>query len=159
MANPKKQKHTRNKRQFEADVVETKDFAGEVVMGDDGVNKRLKITAKTWYQHQINKFPEGMKVSIYVSNRRPKRSIQQNRYYWGVYLPLIAKETGEQDINGLHNLFSGKFLTTGISEVLGEKVRMKKSTASLSKNDFSEYIMAIEADTGIQAPPTANYFD
>jgi hypothetical protein len=35
---------------------------------------------------------------------------------------------------------------------------MTKSTTSLSKSEFSEYIEAIEAETGVMAPPTINYF-
>lgn len=137
-------------------VTDTKDFSGTIEMV--GGKKVLAITSRDWYDTQINKFKVGDKVSLYISSRRPKRSEAQNRYYWGAYLPLIANETGERDLDRLHKLFSGKFLTTGIVEVLGEKVRMTKSTTSLSKNDFSEYIMAIEAETGIQSPPTENYY-
>lgn len=137
-------------------VTDTKDFSGTIEMV--GGKKVLVITSRDWYDTQINKFKVGDKVSLYISSRRPKRSEAQNRYYWGAYLPLIANETGERDLDRLHKLFSGKFLTTGIVEVLGEKVRMTKSTTSLSKNDFSEYIMAIEAETGIQSPPTENYY-
>lgn len=154
----KKQKHTRTQRKFEAEVVETKDFSAKVVHDEKGRNM-LQINAPVWYRHQLQKFKTGETVTLYVSSRRPKRTIQQNRYYWGVYLPLIARETGEQDLDALHRLFSGKFLSEGIKEVLGEKVRITKSTTSLSKNDFSEYITAIEVETGIEAPPTKNYFD
>lgn len=154
----KKQKHTRTQRKFEAEVVETKDFSAKVVHDEKGRNM-LQINAPVWYRHQLQKFKTGETVTLYVSSRRPKRTIQQNRYYWGVYLPLIARETGEQDLDALHKLFSGKFLSEGIKEVLGEKVRITKSTTSLSKNDFSEYITAIEVETGVEAPPTKNYFD
>lgn len=154
----KKQKHTRTQRKFEAEVVETKDFSAKVVHDEKGRNM-LQINTPVWYRHQLQKFKTGETVTLYVSSRRPKRTIQQNRYYWGVYLPLIARETGEQDLDALHKLFSGKFLSEGIKEVLGEKVRITKSTTSLSKNDFSEYITAIEVETGVEAPPTKNYFD
>jgi hypothetical protein len=154
----KKQKHTRTKREFAPEVVETKDFGAKVVLDDEGHNK-LKINSPVWYRHQLSKFRTGETVTLYVSSRRPKRTIQQNRYYWGVYLPLISRETGEQNIEALHKLFSGMFLSEGITEVLGQRVRMTKSTTALSKADFGEYIMAIEAETGIEAPPTANYFD
>lgn len=157
-AKKKKQKHTRTQREFTPEIVETKDFNAKVILDNDG-KQTLKILAPVWYRHQLQKFRLGETVSLYVSSRRPKRTLQQNRYYFGVFLPLVAKETGEQDIEKLHRLFSGKFLTEGIVEVLGQKVRMVKSTTSLSKSDFSEYIMAIEAETGVEAPPTANYFD
>lgn len=150
-------KHTRTKRENVAEVVETKDFSAKIEKVD-GKNK-LAIKSPIWYQHQLNKFKVGEVVSIFISSRRPRRSIQQNRYYWGVYLPIIAQETGEHDLERLHNLFKGKFLTTGIVEVLGQKVRMTRSTTELSKNDFGEYIMNIEAETGIEAPPTQEYLD
>lgn len=137
-------------------ITDTKDFAGTIQTVDG--KKRLVPTSPAWYETQINKFKEGEKVSIYISSRRPKRSEAQNRYYWGVYLPLIAEETGERDLERLHKLFSGMFLTTGIELVLGKQVRMTRSTTVLSKHDFFEYIEAIQAETGIQAPPTENYY-
>jgi hypothetical protein len=158
MTEKKKQKHTRTKREFAPEVVETKDFSAKVVL--DGENRNmLRINSPVWYRHQLQKFRTGETVTLFVSSRRPKRTIQQNRYYWGVYLPLIAEQTGEHDLEALHKYFSGKFLTLEIKIVFGEKVRKTKSTTSLSKNDFSEYIMNIESDTGIEAPPTENYFD
>lgn len=158
MKKKKKQKHTRTKREFAPEVVETKDFSAKVVHDNEGRNM-LRINSPVWYRHQLQKFRTGETVTLYVSSRRPKRTLQQNRYYWGVYLPLIAKETGEHDLEALHKLFAGKFLSDGIKEVLGQKVRMTRSTTSLSKSDFSEYIMNIEAETGVEAPPTENYFD
>ena len=151
----RKKKVDRTRSEDQIYITDTKDFSG-VIEVVDGQNK-IRISSPDWFQTQLNKFEEGEKVSMYISNRRPKRSDAQNRYYFGVYLPLIAKETGEYNIDRLHNLFKGMFLTTGIVEVLGQKVRMTKSTTELSKNDFSEYIMAIEAETGVQAPPTADY--
>ena len=137
-------------------ITRTEDFAGYI----EEVNgkKTLRINSPTFYQHQINKLKVGEKVSIYLSTKKPKRSEQQNRYYWGVYLPIISAETGEKDLQALHNLFRGKFLTTAIVEVLGEKVRLARSTTDLSVSEFIEYIMSIEALTGIEAPPTENYF-
>lgn len=159
MEKNKKQKHTRTKRGlYVAEVVETKDFGAKVVEDTEG-KKTLKINSPVWYRHQLQKFKLGETVTLYVSSRRPKRSQQQNRYYWGVYLPLIAKETGEGDLDALHKLFAGKFLSEGIKTVLGSPVRMVKSSATLSKAEFSEYIMNIESETGIESPPTENYFD
>lgn len=156
----RKQKHTRTKKEFESvSITETKDFGGKIVLNRQTGRNELKINAPMWYAHQLQKFRVGEKVSLYISSRRPKRSEQQNRYYWGVVLPAIAHETGERDLDRLHRLFSGKFLTTGIETVLGEKVRMVRSTTTLSKAEFFEYILAIEGDTGITAPPPQNYFD
>ena len=111
------------------------------------------------YRNQVNKFDLGERVILIISNKKQKRSIQQNRYYWCVYLPLIAGETGERNLDRLHELFKGKFLTTWIVDVLGEKVRLKKSTTKLSKKEFTDYISAIEELTGVQAPTTEPYLD
>ena len=100
---------------------------------------------------------DGEKVTLEVHNRKAKRTEAQNRYYFGVYLPLIGKETGEHNIDRLHALFSGKFLTEMVVEVLGEKTRLKKSTTELGVGEFCEYIMNIESETGVAAPPTENY--
>lgn len=129
---------------------------GATIKNIDGV-KKLVIRSKVYYQNQLNQFKDDEEVTLYISDKRPTRSEQQNRYYFGVYLPLIARETGEQDIERLHELFKGKFLTKEIVEVLGEKVRIKGSTTKLSKGEFCEYIMAIENLTNVQAPPIDNW--
>lgn len=155
-----KQKHTRTKRDPNAvEVIDTKDFRARVVVDEKDGRNKLKIMSEIWYKHQLQKFKVGEVVTLYISTRKPKRTLAQNAYYWGVYLPLIAKETGQHDIEALHMYFTGKFLTEEIAEVFGQKVRMKKSSTSLSKTGFTEYIMNIEAETGIQAPPTENYYD
>lgn len=154
----KGQKHTRTKREIAPEVVETKDFTAVVVERHDGT-KDLEWATPVWFRHQIGKFKTGEKVSVYVSSRRPKRTLQQNRYLFGVYYPLIARETGEHNIDRLHKFFAGKFLTQGIVEVFGQKVRMVKSSTELSKSEFSEFIMNIEAETEIEAPPVKNYID
>ncbi len=153
----KKQKHTRTKRAIEPDeIVETKDFAATVVLKDG--KKGFQVDSPAWYQTQMNKFKEGDKVSIYISTRRPKRTLRQNRFYWK-YLTMIGEETGERNTESLHKLFSGMFLTEEIKEVLGRQVRIVKSTTTLSKHDFGEYIDKIHAETGIDLPPTADELD
>ena len=157
MKTKKKQKHTRTQREHSADfITETKDFAGVIELVD-GV-KKMKVISPVWYQHQINKFKVGENVSVYISTRRPKRTMQQNRYYW-LYLGLICTETGESEPDLLHRLFAGMFLSKGVYEVLGQKVRDVKSTTELSKFEFSEYIEKIAAYTQIEPPPTENYFE
>lgn len=136
-------------------VTRSQPFAARIATVDG--EKKLIVESKPWYRHNLQKFKEGDHVTLEIHSRKPKRTEQQNRYYWGVYLPLIAHETGEHDLDALHELFKGKFLTEGIVEVLGQKVRKKKSTTELGRGEFSEFIMNIEAETGIEAPPTENY--
>lgn len=132
-------------------------FAAEVERKPGERYNTLKILSPVFYHHQLNKFKPGTKVTLEVHNRKTKRTDQQNRYYWGVYLPLIAKETGNHNLDALHTLFGSLFLTEKVVEVLGRKVRIKKSTTTLGVGEFCDYIMNIEAETGVEAPPTENY--
>ena len=137
------------------DVTYTQGFAGVVRATPTG--NRISIVSPRWYAHQVNKFKDGESVTLEIHNQKPKRTEAQNRYYWGVYLPLIAEKTGEADVDRLHELFKGKFLTIGVVEVLGEKVRMKKSTTELSVGQFCDYIMNIQNLTEVEAPPTESF--
>jgi hypothetical protein len=133
-------------------VTRSEPFAATIIEGPEGKNV-LAVASKIWYQHQLNKFKPGTKVTLELHTRKPKRTDSQNRYYWGAFLPEIAKQTGEHDLDALHELFKGKFLSEGVVEVLGMKVRKKKSTTELGVGEFSEFIMHIEALTGVEAPP------
>ena len=140
-----------------ASITRSQPFAGSIGLREDGRTRTFIPQSEAWYQHNLNKFKLGENVTLEIHTRKAKRTEQQNRYYWGVYLPLVAKETGEHNVERLHALFSGKFLTEGIVEVLGQKTRLKKSTTELGVGEFCEFIMNIEAETGVEAPPTENY--
>ena len=131
----------------------TKSFAGEIKERDG--NRYWEPTSPFWYQHELRKYQVGDKVTCYYTNEKPKRTEQQNRYYW-LYLNLISTETGN-DIDDLHTLFKGMFLSKGVVEVLGHKVRQAKSTTELNVSQFTEYIQRIEELTGVLAPPTEDY--
>lgn len=156
---PSKKKPTKQDKSKEKPdgITYSNSFTAKVMTKTGERMKTLVVGSPRWYHNEIQKFKEGEQVTLMIHNRKPKRTEAQNRYYWGVYLPLIAKEKGEGDLDRLHELFKGKFLTQGVVEVLGEKVRMKKSTTDLSVSEFSEYIMNIEALTEVEAPPTENY--
>lgn len=138
--------HTHKKENFSAMVVLHKD------------KKSVRFLSPKYYQHFLNMHTKvGDKLTVVISNKKPKRTVAQNNYYWGAYLPLIAQETGEEDIERLHELFKAKFLTKIVAEVLGQKVRICKSTTELSVSEFIEFIQKIQDFTGIEAPPTENY--
>ena len=140
-----------------ASITRSQPFAATIGLADDGVKRKLVLQSPVWYNHQLGKFKVGEVVTLEIHNRKAKRTEAQNRYWWGVFLPLIAKETGEYNLDRLHELFKGKFLTEGVVEVLGQKVRMKKSTTELGVGEFCEFIMNVEAETNIEAPPTESY--
>lgn len=138
-------------------ITDSKNFAG-IIEEDENGKRRLKMLSSDYYVTQLKGFKLGEQVTMYISSKKPKRSEAQNRYLWGAYYPIIAKETGEDDTEALHNFFKGEFLTVEIKEVMGKKVRITKSTTKLSKHEFSEFIEKIERLTGILAPPTEGYW-
>ena len=77
---------------------------------------------------------DGKDFSLTIDEKKPKRSEQQNRFYW-LYIRMIGDETGYTK-DELHTLLSGKFLTKEIKEIMGLPVRVKKSTTDLTKSEF-----------------------
>lgn len=124
------------------------------IMEKDG-KRKLKLNSPDYFQGVLETLPIGKPLTFWFDLKLPVRSIQQNRFYF-LYLGIIANDIGN-DVADLHSLFKGKFLSDGIVEVLGEKVRRIKSTTKLSKNDFTEYLMDIENLVGIKIPSTADY--
>lgn len=92
----------------------------------------------------------GDNVTITLTNKAPKRTLQQNNYYW-LYLGLIALSSGH-DTKMLHDRFRGEFLSKGITEVFGAKTRKVKSTTDLNRPEFCEYLERIEVLTEIPLP-------
>lgn len=99
---------------------------------------------------------EGKSVWLSLTEKKNRRSAQQHAYYW-LYLTIIAEHTGH-DKDDLHEYFKGKYLSTGIVEIFGQKVRKKRSTTNLTVGQFCEYLMKIEQETEIPLPDTTLHF-
>jgi hypothetical protein len=110
---------------------------------------------KHLFERFVAQFPDG-KYRLEITSKKEKRSAEQNRYYH-FYLGLIARETGHTS-EELHEWAKGKFLSTGISEIFGEKVRKKKSTTELSKGEFCDYLANIMVETGVELPDTTEFY-
>jgi len=52
------------------------------------INGTLELTNKTEFKTDIANF-EGKEVVITIEKKSKKRSLKQNRYYWGVVVPLV----------------------------------------------------------------------
>jgi len=84
-------------------------------------------------------------VEVVVKTPDKSRSNNQNRYYWGVVLKLIADHTG-YSIDELHEILKGIFLRkrieletkNGISEQF-----ISKSTAELTTAEMETYLSNI----------------
>lgn len=91
---------------------------------------------------------EGKRVLVQLD--KPGRSNSQNAYYW-VYLGVIAQETGNNE-DDLHEFFKRKLLPPVFKKVLGEEIKLPRSTTKLNKSEFGEYLEKICALTNIPLP-------
>jgi hypothetical protein len=80
---------------------------------------------------------EGLEVEVVVRKKRSKRSDQQNRYYWGVVVKMIADHCGYTP-EEMHEALKFKVLGSESPDDHGlVKIR---STAALSTDEFSQYV-------------------
>lgn len=130
----------------------TQPFAGEIVFNKEKGMKEIKLFAPKLYKHAIDsKFGIGDRITLSLTNRRPKRTEQQNRYYW-LYMTIISDETGHTP-EEIHEWVKGKFVTKEIKQIFGVPVRIKGSTTDMSVTEFSDLITRIAAETHIEPPP------
>lgn len=133
----------------------TEQFAAKVIKKDG--KAALVIQSNAWFQFKMATFGDEEKVTLTVSSKKLKRTVQQNAFYWSVILKMVGEETGESNMQYLHEALKEKFLLIEETFVVGTKVRIFKSTTQLSTKDFSKYIQDICAEFHIIAPPTENF--
>lgn len=106
----------------------------------------------------------GKSVKLVIEDK--KRTLPQNSLYWA-YLHIISRETGN-DIEDLHYSFRFSFLEPQLVEVSDfnkggrTMVAELRSTTSLSKQEFTDYLERICAETGIPIPNAeeiSSYFE
>jgi len=107
---------------------------------------------------------EGKPIKLVIEDK--KRTLPQNSLYWA-YLHIISRETGN-DIEDLHYSFRFSFLEPQLVEVSDfnkggrTMVAELRSTTSLSKQEFTDYLERICAETGIPIPNAeeiSSYFE
>jgi hypothetical protein len=92
---------------------------------------------------------EGKKIVIKIEKAKKKRSTQQNRFYYGVIIPIVQnclKEAGHIMTNeSTHDLIKLKFLKEAlfVNEETGEVIERIKSTTELSTSQFMDLLAEI----------------
>ena len=107
-------------------------------------DSKLHINNRKAFIADLKRFA-GKNVEIVVKLKRSTRSTQQNRYYWGIVVPLVMQGLIElgHDVNKqeTHEFIKANFNYEEIvNKDTGELFRMTKSTARLNKNDFGVMI-------------------
>ena len=88
---------------------------------------------------------EGQRVKVSLSKFRKSRSDNENRYYWGVVVAMLASELGYTS-EEMHEILKGLFLSSLESfERNGKRieVRIVESTADLSTVEFEQFLAKI----------------
>jgi len=97
---------------------------------------------------------EGKEVVLSLDIRRKNRSINENRYLFGVVLPLIAEHLGYQD-NDLESLWATIKLEVGHYQEIG-KLNVPLPTKTLNTKEFEELMSRIRtwasAELGVYVP-------
>lgn len=80
--------------------------------------------------------------------KKGKRSLQQNKYYWGCCLPEIQRELkrlgNDFDMETIHEFLKQKFNSEKvIVETTGELLEISISTTELNKEQFGIYLDSI----------------
>ena len=92
---------------------------------------------------------EGKQIVIKIEKFKKKRSTQQNRFYYGVIIPIVQnclKEAGHiMTSESTHDLIKLKFLkeTLFVNETTGEVIERIKSTTELSTSQFMDLLTEI----------------
>lgn len=92
---------------------------------------------------------ENKQIVIKIEKFKKKRSTQQNRFYYGVIIPIVQnclKEAGHVMTNeSTHDLIKLKFLkeTLFVNENTGEVIERIKSTTELSTSQFMDLLAEI----------------
>lgn len=87
----------------------------------------------------------GKNITIKFERKGSKRSSPQNRYYWGIVIREITirlRDLGHQWLTDedVHDMMKLKFNYEQIVSEQGEVLELPKSTATLTKTQFAEYV-------------------
>jgi len=87
----------------------------------------------------------GRNIKIEVSDAKPTRSTQQNRYYWGVVVWMVwqgLKEAGwDLSREGTHEMLRVRFLSEDRPlNDSGEFATVIRSTTELTTSEFTAYV-------------------
>ena len=117
-------------------------------------NGKLEFRNPTTLFAHIGRFRPEDELEVTVEKRKLSRSNQQNRYYWGVVLEIISKETGHTT-EELHEIYKRMFLPRKLIKYKALEIPVPSSTTDCDISDFHEYIERVRAEaasSGIAIP-------
>ena len=101
----------------------------------------------------LSALPKDKAYEVTVKERKNTRSIQQNRYLWGICYATILKHLPGWEAEDLHEYYLGECFGWETLEGLGRKrLRPIKRSSPMNKQEFGDYVGFIQrkaAEMGI----------
>lgn len=85
---------------------------------------------------------EGQDAFLIIKPYKDNRSDNQNRYYWGVVIKLLADELGYLP-EEMHEVLKQKFLVSRIVKVGNTEYSIPDSSSTLNTTEFEDYLSQI----------------
>lgn len=130
-------------------------FTGDIVNGNLKLLDREREAIRRWCMT----FKTGTKVDITIRKHRSKRTNDQNAYYWGIVIPILADHFGydqEEMHEELKILFNPIKSKIDPSRTIGGSTT-KMSTVEFYSDDESSYVERIcrwaATEYGLYVPP------
>ena len=105
-------------------------FEGDIVKHELKLLDREKESIKRW----CATFKDGTHVVITIRKYKTKRTNEQNRYYWGVVVPILADYFGHDNVEDMHEDLKLKF--NPVESKIDKTKKIGGSTTKLSTIDF-----------------------
>jgi len=110
-------------------------------------NGKLRFKQRSTVLFDISQFLDG-DYTMTIERRKKKRSVFQNRYYWGVVVPLVRQgliDVGyRMTTEAVHEYLKGQFAITEVTnEHTGEILKTIGSTSEMTTSKMMDYFAEI----------------
>lgn len=120
-----------------------------------------RLTVIDTIMRSLNALSGDKEWQVEIKPYRKIRTLQQNKYLWGVVYPTIRKfyadhEGKQYSDEGIHEHFKRLYCTYTVESTPSGDVKLYRSTTKLTPQEFSnlfENIFRDAAEAGIQIPP------
>ena len=112
------------------------------------INNQLEFLSPEALAGYLSTMPINVDVVVKENSQRSPRSNNQNRYYWGVIIPILSKETGYTK-DEVHELLKAMFISEMVS-FGGKDIRLPRSTKDLTTVECEEYFNDIRVFASLE---------
>jgi len=104
---------------------------------------------------EVSAFLQGCEIEVIWRKKKKHRSSEQNRYYWGVVVPMVCDgfndlgnpvtSSNPDDLDAIHEFLKRRFLQPlNLHDANGEVHEVRYTTTDLSTSGMMDYIAQIQ---------------